>query len=59
MGHNNKIITLYFNYKGRPSTSVLPFYITDDDGRHYRPKHVAVDVINEGRYNNLGNFVFH
>jgi hypothetical protein len=31
------------------STSVLPFYIIaalPDDGRHYRPKHVVVNVTN-------------
>jgi len=27
-GNNNKIITLYFNCKGKVSTSVLPFYVT-------------------------------
>jgi len=27
-GNNNKIINLYFNCKGKVSTSVLPFYVT-------------------------------
>jgi hypothetical protein len=43
------IISLYSNCKGEASTSVLPFYITvalPDNGRDYRPKHVAVNAIN-------------
>jgi hypothetical protein len=48
--YNNKIINLYFNCKGGASTSVLPFYIIvelPNDGRTYRPKHVAVNVMNK------------
>ena len=40
-----------------PLPQFFPFYVTDKDGRHNRPKHVAVDVINKLRYNNLGNLV--
>jgi len=46
--YSNIIISLYFNCKRE--ASVLPFYITaalPDNGRDYRPKHVAVNAINK------------
>jgi hypothetical protein len=45
-----KIISFYFNCKGRVSTSVLPLYIIaelPDDGRNYQPKHVVVNVMDK------------
>ena len=41
---------LYVAVKDRPITHFLHFYITvalPDNGRHYRAKHAAVNVLNE------------
>jgi len=48
--YNNKIICLYFNCEGEASTSVPPCYKVVGlpyDGSNYRPKHVAVNVMNK------------
>jgi hypothetical protein len=45
--YNNKIINPYFNVEQRPAPQFFPFCIIlaqPDDGRNYRPKHVAVNV---------------
>jgi len=54
MSQNNQpllFINLHFNWSGQASTSVLPFHTTEalsEDGRDYWPKHVAVNVTNNG-----------
>lgn len=46
----NIIISLNFYCKGEAAASFLPFYLIvalRDDGREYRPKHVAVNAMNK------------
>ena len=48
--YNSTIIKMCVNVKERPLPHFLHFYITlalPNNGRHYRPKHVAVNVMNE------------
>jgi len=48
--YNNKITMLYVTVKDRPLPHSLHFYITvalPDNGRHYRAKHVVVNVMNK------------